>query len=289
MTRVAIVTGAASGIGLALSRALVGRGDIVVAADIDVVGAERTARDLTATGPGHATSAEVDVRDAEAVASLVSRTAAREGRLDLMVNNAGIGVGGEVHELTLDHWDRVIDVNLRGVVHGVHAAYPLMVEQRHGHIVNTASLAGLIASPLLAPYSATKHAVVGLSLALRAEAAAYGVGVTAVCPGFVDTPILDGGPADLPPTRLSSRSREMANRFAMGRLYPPDRLARDVLAGVERNRALVVAPAQARLAWRLNRLAPRLVAAITTRQIAHWIRQPDPVRPVERADGALHG
>ena len=202
MGRIAIITGAASGIGRALARALVLRGDTVVVADIDGDGAERVAGGLARQGPGAVTSAALDVRDAAAVAALVRSTYDSHGRLDLMVNNAGIAIGGEACELLLAHWDRAIDVNLRGVVHGVQAVYPLMVRQRSGHIVNTASLAGLLPAPGATAYAMTKHAVVGLSLSLRGEAAAYGVRVTAVCPGVVETPILDkGGPDDLPSHR----------------------------------------------------------------------------------------
>src|SRR5262249_56364016 len=136
-------------------------------ADIDGEGAERTAGELGQNTAGAATSAAVDVRDAVAVQALVNDIRGRYGRLDLMVNNAGIGVGGEAHELLLAHWDRIIDVNLRGVMHGVHAAYPIMMQQRSGHIVNTASLAGLLPSPPLTPYAMTKHAVAGLRLSLR--------------------------------------------------------------------------------------------------------------------------
>jgi NAD(P)-dependent dehydrogenase (short-subunit alcohol dehydrogenase family) len=202
MARIAIITGAASGIGQALASALVARGDTVVVADIDGDGAERAAGELARGGPGAARPTVVDVRDAGAVQALVDQTRGQYGRLDVMVNNAGVAVGGEASELLLAHWDRVIDVNLRGVVHGVQAAYPVMIGQRSGHIVNTASLAGLLPSPGLTPYAMTKHAVVGLSLSLRAEAAGYGVRVTAVCPGVVDTPILDrGGLDDLPSPR----------------------------------------------------------------------------------------
>ena len=115
------------------------------------------------------------------------------GRLDLMFNNAGITWGGDTELLTLDQWNAIIDVNIRGVVHGVAAAYPLMVRQGHGHIVNTASMAGLAAAGQITSYVMTKHAVVGLSLALRSEAAGRGVGVLAVCPTAVETPILDKG------------------------------------------------------------------------------------------------
>ncbi len=279
MGRIAIVTGAASGIGQALAGALVARGDTVVVADVDKDGAERTACELSGCGPGAATAALVDVRDAEAVQALVDRTRDRHGRLDLMVNNAGIGIGGETRELLLAHWDRVIDVNLRGVVHGVHAAYPVMVEQRSGHIVNTASLAGLLPSPGLTPYAMTKHGVVGLSLSLRLEAAAYGVKVTAVCPGVVDTPILDkGGPDDLPKPALSGHAREFF-RQVQPRFYAPDRLAQDILRGIDRNTALVVAPASARVAWYLWRYAPLVVSRTAARQIART-RAAFPAQPV---------
>jgi NAD(P)-dependent dehydrogenase (short-subunit alcohol dehydrogenase family) len=271
MARIAIITGAASGIGQALASALVTRGDTVVVADIDGDGAERAAGDLTRRGPGAATPAVVDVRDAGAVQVLVDQARGKYGRLDLMVNNAGIGIGGEAQELLLAHWDRVIDVNLRGVVHGVHAAYPVMIEQRSGHIVNTASLAGLLPSPGLTPYAMTKHAVVGLSLSLRAEAAGHGVRVTAVCPGVVETPILDkGGPDDLPKPALSGHAREFFRHF-QPRFYPADRLADDIVRGIDRNAALVIAPSSARVAWYLWRFAPFAVNRMTARQLA-WGR-----------------
>src|SRR3954451_8790000 len=171
MPRIAIVTGGGSGIGAALSRALAARGDTVVVADIDGAAAERVAGDVAGT------AAKVDVRDAAAVQALVDDTVAQFGRLDLMFNNAGIGVGGDVLDLTLAHWDRIIDINLRGVIHGIHAAYPVMARQQRGHIVNIGSVAGLTPPPFLTPYVATKHAVVGLSLALRGEAKSHNVGV----------------------------------------------------------------------------------------------------------------
>jgi NAD(P)-dependent dehydrogenase (short-subunit alcohol dehydrogenase family) len=275
MARVAIVTGGASGIGCALGAALVRRGDQVVLADVEGTAAAEVAQQLTAMGPGAASAAPVDVRDAAAVAALVTDTAGRHGRLDLMFNNAGLGIGGPVEELALAHWDRAIDVNLRGVVHGIHAAYPVMLRQGHGHIVNTASLAGLIAPPGMAPYATTKWGIVGLSLSLRGEAAPRGVRVSVVCPGGVDTPSLDKGmPPDLPrvPTMEASDTRAMITKLSGGRLYSADALAADVLRGVERNRALIVAPREARLKWRLMRLSPsllmRLGAAMAARNSA---------------------
>ncbi|MFB9892047.1 SDR family NAD(P)-dependent oxidoreductase [Planobispora takensis] len=261
--RTAIVTGGASGIGRALCRELARRGVHVVAADLDAAGAERTAKEFGCR------SAALDVTDAQAVRDLVTGVRREHGRLDFLFNNAGIAVGGTTDELTLDHWNRTIDVNLRGVVHGVHAAYPVMIEQGRGHIVNTASLAGLTPAPLMLPYTATKHAVVGLSLALRAEARAHGVRVSVVCPGFTDTPLLDHANPGLPQTETGAGARESATR-TMGRLYSVDSLAEDIIRGVARDKALIVAPASGRMAWRGARLSPAgavRVAALAVRRL----------------------
>jgi NAD(P)-dependent dehydrogenase (short-subunit alcohol dehydrogenase family) len=271
--RIALITGGASGIGKALCGALVVRGARVVVADINASGAAAVARELAERGPGSATSLSLDVADASGFEHAVGQVHDEHGHLDLLFNNAGIGIGGPVEELTLAHWERTLDVNLRGVVHGVLAAYPLMVKQGSGHIVNTASLAGLLPFPLGVPYAMTKHAVVGLSVSLRSEARAHGVRVSAVCPGVIDTPILDSeGPPDLPRTRLAGRGRDMFAHSTRGPAYPPERLAEDVLRGVERNRAIIIAPARARAAWLANRISPRLVERIYAREL-DWVRR----------------
>jgi NAD(P)-dependent dehydrogenase (short-subunit alcohol dehydrogenase family) len=259
--RVAIVTGGGSGIGRALAGALTARGDTVLVADLAGDAAKATAEALTGRGPGTAVAAELDVRDPAAVEALVALAYDDHGRLDLMVNNAGIAVAGTVDEMTLDHWNRIIDVNLRGVVHGVHAAYPRMKQRRTGRILNTASLAGLIESPMMAPYVATKHAVVGLTLSLRAEAARHGVRVSVLCPGFVDTPLLDHANPDLPQTDAGRNARASAVRVQR-RLYSPESLAADILRGLDRNRAVIVAPGSARLVWYANRFVPGLVRRV---------------------------
>jgi NAD(P)-dependent dehydrogenase (short-subunit alcohol dehydrogenase family) len=255
----AIVTGAGSGIGAALCRALISSGAEVVCTDIDGEAAERTANALGA----RATSARLDVTDAAAVQASVDAVVSRTGRLDLMFNNAGITWAGDTELLTLDQWNAIIDVNIRGVVHGVAAAYPLMVRQGHGHIINTASMAGLAAAGQITSYVMTKHAIVGLSLALRSEAAGHGVGVLAVCPTAVETPILDKGAIGGPGTfdgRAFYRKGQHTNTF-----YDPDRLARDILRAVERNRALLVVPRSAYAAWLFARLAPGLLQRLSIR------------------------
>jgi NAD(P)-dependent dehydrogenase (short-subunit alcohol dehydrogenase family) len=257
MSRIVIVTGGASGIGAGLCRSHAIDGDTVVAADLDTVGLGLLADELSRTAPGTVAAAELDVRDAAAVRELVDRTVAEHGRVDIIYNNAGIGVGGNTHELDTAHWDRVIDVNLRGVVHGVQAALPHMLRRGDGHIVNTASLAGLVPSPGLAPYAATKHAVVGATLSLRVEYARRNVRFTAVCPGFTDTPILDKPmPADLPPVDVPQDVREMADSLPGG-IYDLD--------------SLVVAPRSARVAWRSFRLAPANFLRLLTRQVGSQV------------------
>jgi NAD(P)-dependent dehydrogenase (short-subunit alcohol dehydrogenase family) len=257
----AIVTGAGSGIGAALCRALVAAGADVVTTDLDGAAADRTAESLH--GPGTARSATLDVTDAAAVAAAVDAVVSRTGRLDLMFNNAGIAWGGDTELLTLDQWNAIIDVNIRGVVHGVAAAYPVMLRQGHGHIVNTASMAGLTAAGQITSYVMTKHAVVGLSLALRSEAMPRGVGVLAVCPGAVETPILDKGAIGGFVGRdyyLRGQGRKTA--------YDPNRLARDTLKAIERNKALLVAPKSSHASWLFARLAPGLLQRMSIRFIA---------------------
>jgi NAD(P)-dependent dehydrogenase (short-subunit alcohol dehydrogenase family) len=255
--KTAIVTGAGSGIGAALCRALAGAGAEVLCTDIDGDAAARTAEPLGAR------SARLDVTDAAAVQGRVDDVANRAGRLDLMFNNAGITWGGDTELLTLDQWNAIIDVNVRGVVHGVAAAYPLMVKQGHGHIVNTASMAGLAAAGQITSYVMSKHAIVGLSLALRSEAAGRGVGVLAICPTAIETPILDkgaiGGFVGRDYYRMGQRSPVFASA---------DDLAKDTLRAIERNKALLVWPRQARTAWLFSRLAPGLLQRMSIRFIA---------------------
>jgi len=257
----AVVTGGGSGIGAALVRALVAAGADVLCTDVDGDAAERTA--AAATGAGTADAAQLDVTDAGAVQAAVDGVVSRAGRLDLMFNNAGIVWGGDTELLTLDQWNAIIDVNIRGVVHGVAAVYPLMIRQGHGHIVNTASMAGLVPAGRLTSYAMTKHAVVGLSMALRSEAAAHGVGVLVVCPGAVETPILDKGAVG----DFEGRSFFLTGqRSKTG--YDPDRLARDVLRAVARNRGILVVPKLAYAGWLSVRFAPNLMQHASARMIA---------------------
>lgn len=253
----AIVTGAGSGIGAALCRALTAAGAEVLCTDIDEAAAARTATEVGAR------SARLDVTDPAAVQSAVDGMVERAGRLDLMFNNAGIVWGGNTELLTLDQWNAIIDVNVRGVVHGVAAAYPQMIRQGHGHIINTASMAGLAAAGQLTSYVMTKHAVVGMSLALRSEAAAHGVGVLAVCPAAVETPILDKGAVG----GFVGRDYFLQGQ-GVKTAYDADRLAADTLRAIQRNKAILVKPRRAHASWLFARLAPGLMQRLSMRFVA---------------------
>lgn len=261
--KTAFITGAGSGIGRALAVSLAGRGARVCVADVNPASAEEVARLCGAS----ARAVALDVCDADAVRRAIESFAAEQGRLDFVFNNAGIGVAGEVDEIPLPAWKRIIDINVYGVLHGVLAAYPIMLKQGFGHIVNTASLAGLGAAPLFTPYCLTKHAVVGLSTSLRIEAATRGVRVSVVCPAAIETPILDSdNPRDVAIPWAPNLRRFLT--MLAGPPYPVDRCVDEVLVAVEKNQSVIVLPGRARLAWRLGRLLPQLAERLSAVAVA---------------------
>jgi NAD(P)-dependent dehydrogenase (short-subunit alcohol dehydrogenase family) len=185
--------------------------------------------------------------------------------LDYLFNNAGIVIGGGVNLYGIKDWNQVIDVNLRGVINGIQAAYKIMIAQGFGHIVNTASMAGLMHGPGNVAYTTTKHAVVGLSESLRIEAAEAGVRVSVICPGAVRTPILEGGGKfgkmliDIPPEQV----RRMWERV---RPMSPDIFAEKVLNSVAKNKAIIIVPSWWKLFWWINRLSPSLERFLALRR-----------------------
>ncbi|MCC6522245.1 MAG: SDR family oxidoreductase [Polyangiaceae bacterium] len=281
--RVAVVTGGASGIGAALGRELSRRGADVVLADRQLVLAEAVAREACAAG-GRVRAAELDVRDGAAVKVLVDDTVRRTGRLDFFFGNAGISVGGEIDGYSAADWDDVFDVNLRGVTNGIQAAYPVMVRQGHGHLVHTASIAGLVATPAQGSYTASKHAVVGLTKALRIEAARHGVRVSALCPGAVQTSILSGGRFG----RLNVpglHDEDMAAIIGVLRPMAPERFARQAIDGVLANQAIIIVPRWWRAFWYLERLSPTLSLGLWHLSLAELRRQVAKAVGSRRASG----
>ena len=263
--KVAIVTGGASGIGQALCEELGRRGAVVIVADIDGQKAQQVASGITAQG-GRAESADVDVSDAKQIGKLIEQTVSRHERLDYIFNNAAICVVGELRDLAPEHWRRMVDVNLLGVVYGTMAAYAVMVRQGSGHIVNVASLTGLMPTPVLTPYSTTKWAVVGFSTSLRREAASLGVKVAVACPSLVRTNIPDRT------LYLKVCKEEYLKRLPWRFMMEPIDTARAILRGVARNQAIIVCPWHGRQVWWCQRHFPVLLEPLLRMTVREWRR-----------------
>ena len=252
--KIAFVTGGASGIGAALTTKLVDEGAEVWIADRQIGPAQELAQRLN-RGGAKAHAIELDVRSYPSFERAVAEVVQQSGRIDYLFNNAGIGVGGEIDSYTLDDWNDVFDVNLRGVVHGIQAVYPIMIRQHSGHIVNTGSMAGLLATAGAASYTASKHAVVAISKTLRIEAERHGVQVSVLCPGAIRTPILTGGKYG----RFSGVSSEQLLKFwEPFRPMAPEKFAEHALRAVFRGDAIIVVPAWWKAFWYLERLSPAL-------------------------------
>jgi len=188
--KVAIVTGAASGIGKATAITMAREGAKVLCVDINAEGAEAVARMIVDTG-GDAASAKADVSQEDDIKAMIQDAVTRWGRLDVLYNNAGIGTGGPVTQFPIEEWDRMIDINLRGVFLGTKHAIVEMMKTGGGSIVNTASDAGLLGTPMLSAYCASKGGVVMFTKATAMEWARMGIRINCVCPGVIQTPILD--------------------------------------------------------------------------------------------------
>ncbi|AKU95454.1 short-chain dehydrogenase/reductase SDR [Labilithrix luteola] len=267
---VAVITGGASGIGRAIAEELARRGAAeIIVADLQKDAAAETATAIRGLG-GRATVVDLDVRDDDAVRQLATSTFERFGRVDYVFNNAGTGVMGETHLLQKREWDLLIDVNIRGVANVVRAFYPRLVEQSFGHMVNTASCAGLMCTPFLSVYSATKHAVVGLSKAMRVEATRFGVRVSALCPGAVRTPLLTGGAIGGSIYELTDEEKlAFWESMKPGEVTP---FARDTLDAVAKNEGIIVFPKHNRTPLTLFRLLPRLEETIFGKLHAKTLR-----------------
>lgn len=257
--RTALVTGAASGIGRALAAGLIRQGGRVWLADRDEPRVRETA---AALGP-NAVARSLDVTDAAAFQSLAQEMLAREGKIDALFNNAGIGAAGELRDVSLEVWRRVLEVNVLGVVNGIGAVYPSMIARGAGVIVNTASGAGLAPRPGMAAYAASKHAVVGLSVSLRAEAELHGVSVSVVCPGYIQTDIMKT-------TEYTKLDAEALARSIPIKPISAEACAEKVLAGVARDRPIIIVGKTVWLDWLLFRLSPGLALRAAGLRARHF-------------------
>ncbi|MEV0090576.1 SDR family oxidoreductase [Streptomyces sp. NPDC050738] len=258
-----LVTGAASGIGRATAFAFAEAGARVVAVDRDAEGASRTAEMARLIGSPEAWGEAVDVSDEAAMEKLAEKVAREYGIVDVLVNNAGIGLSGSFFETTSEDWKKVLDVNLWGVIHGCRIFGKQMADRgQGGHIVNTASAAAFQPSKALPAYSTSKAAVLMLSECLRAELSDKGIGVSAICPGIVNTNITSTAHfAGVSADEEKRRQKKSARLYGL-RNYPPEKVASAILRAVVRNQAVVPVTPEARGAHFMSRFAPRTLRAI---------------------------
>jgi len=264
-----LVTGGASGLGAALVERFVADGHQVLSTDV------------AADVPGHGATEyrQLNVRDAADWDAAVAWCEENWGGLDILVNNAGIATGGRINVESLDEWDRVIDINLMGVVRGCRAFTPLFKRQRSGQIVNTASAAGLVHPPMMSSYNTVKAGVVALSEPLAHELSPYGVSVSVVCPSFFKTNLADSlQGAD---TEMRATARKLIEKSPR----TADEIAAKVVAGVKKRQFLIIPDRPALLAWRTKRFARPLYDR-QMRKIAARARERAEAAGPGRGDGA---
>lgn len=255
---VVVVTGAGSGIGRATALAAAARGARIVACDVD-----RARLDALecALGDRALLVRTVDVADRAQMAAFADEVHARVASVDVIVNNAGVAVGGGFLDTSLDDWDWVLGVNLRGVIHGCHFFIPKMVERgAGGQVVNVSSIFGIYAAPNVTAYVASKFAVLGFSRSLRAELAPRGIGVTAICPGMIATSIVEDGRIR---GGIGTRRGKLATMFKKG--SPPERVAATILDAIDTNPGVRTVGRDAAVVYAFARVMPELASRLGAR------------------------
>jgi NAD(P)-dependent dehydrogenase (short-subunit alcohol dehydrogenase family) len=253
--KVVMVTGAASGIGKATAVEFARCGADLAVSDLNQTGLADTVAAVEALGR-KAVASRTDVSRPDEVERLVNGTVAEFGRIDIIMNNAGIALSGEMRHLSLQDWERIVSINLWGPIYGVHFALPHLMHQRGGHIVNVSSSAGLVASPGMSAYTTTKFGVVGLSEVLRSELAPYGIGVTVVCPGFVRTNIFQTSEV------RGVKDPEAAKKIPSWLGIPVEACARDIVKAVRRNKFLIIPGPEMKFFYGCKRFVPPLYQGI---------------------------
>lgn len=260
---IVLVTGAGSGIGRETALAFARRGDTVLCVDVVADGAEKTAAACEEAGASGSVAFACDVSDRAAMASLAASVEAAYGPLDVLVNNAGVGMSARFLDMAESDWNWIRGINLDGVVNGCAVFGPSMVAAGRGHVVNVASALGYTPTATEPGYVTTKAGVVALSQCLRADWGPSGVGVTVVCPGVINTPIVDHtrflGSAGSPERR--ARTKKVFRRG-----HKPASVASAIVRSVERNRAMAPVGIEAWMGWWLHRYAPVFVQQAIARQ-----------------------
>jgi NAD(P)-dependent dehydrogenase (short-subunit alcohol dehydrogenase family) len=254
---------------------------MAVVTDINEAGAETVAAGIRAKG-SQAEALRMDVTKADDVRRVVEHIEAQYGRIDYYYNNAGIAMACEARDMTYERWQRIVDINLWGVIYGVQEAYRVMIEQESGHIVNVASMAGIVGNVTAPAYTATKFAVVGLSNALRIEAASLGVNVSLVCPASVDTGIRDTTPfVNVDREAYLKALKESRKTQWFAKMWDAETAARYIIDEVTRNAFLILLPPAAKKIWHVSRIFPNYVYKLQGKLLERFrrFRITEKVRP----------
>ncbi len=266
--KVVVITGAGSGIGRATALAFAKEGAVLVIADKDEQRLKTVQGEIQSLG-AKALIKPTDVSDKEQVRQLSEFVIREMGRVDILHNNAGVSVGGRIEDTPLEDWEWLLGINLWGVIYGVHYFLPSMIKQRSGHIVNTSSVLGLAATPATGTYSTAKFAVTGLGEALRPEVRKYGIGVTTVCPGLINTRIVADGRMKTKDGNRSNKENVVAYFKNHGK--PPELVAKAILNAVRKDRAVVPVGGDAWTYWYIKRLSQRLFNRIMNYSDRHFV------------------
>ena len=262
--KLVLVTGAGSGIGRATALAFAREGADSVLSDINEEGLEETARGVRELGRS-ASTYKVDVANAEAMAKFAEDVHRNHTAVDVLVNNAGVAVSGGLADTSLEDWSWIMGINVMGVIHGCHYFVPKMIARgRGGHVINIASLAGIVGSRLLVAYCTTKFAVVGFSEALRDELHDHGIGVTAICPSFIKTNIHNGGRHR---GRMAEGKMRTLGEKLLNQAPTPDLVAARIMDSVEKNVGLMPVTREAWAAQALKRLSPSAFEMLKIRAV----------------------
>jgi NAD(P)-dependent dehydrogenase (short-subunit alcohol dehydrogenase family) len=258
--KIAVVTGGASGIGKALCELLAEQGATVIVADLNLNGADKVVNAIKSKKQ-KAESAVLNIADYDAVCAFVKQIAQEYGRIDYFINSAGIAIGGETWRFEKEQWLRFINVNLLGIIYTSTEVYKIMMRQKSGHIINISSGSGIFPTPMRAPYSTTKYGVVGFCTAFRPEAAVYGIKVSVVCPGPVQTPILQNSEFVGANESLKQQLEKKNNWI------PAEKAAEIILKGIKRNKAIIPVTTIASIMWIFYRYLPDIYDRTIARKL----------------------
>jgi NAD(P)-dependent dehydrogenase (short-subunit alcohol dehydrogenase family) len=258
--KVVVITGAASGIGKATAKAFAREGADLVIADNNAQRLEETAREMKTAGV-RVLACQVNVADRNQVEAFAGQVIKERGQVDILINNAGVGVGGSLLDTNIEDYEWIFSINYWGVVYGLKYFLPHMVARKYGHVVNTASGAGLCSIPAMSAYCSTKFAVVGLSETLRAEVRRYGIGVSTICPGIINTNIVAQSRMNLQEGIRATHNKlvDFYRRFG----WPPERVAKAILSAVRHNRSIVPVGPEAWAQWFTKRISQKFFEAMS--------------------------